>query len=333
MLSNKLPSLLVAVFFACGVFASHAQTPTSFMEAGKKGNNGVQSLSFDSSKSGVPSNEETPSWLKDSGRLESILGGGARFKVENPTLVRTVESPVPGLKAYVVKATTFDDEKPNGEEQLYTFYIDASGRYLMVGLMVDMEKNRDVGVDIERYVRGEHADNPARALYPHEMHKIIVAGSPKNTLQPLYYVVDLGNKVGRDGLVQLMALHKSLIDSKKTVRDIYLILVSNGQNEEATAIQAYIYGHETINKTGKQKAFEYASQGKLRDFSAVNLNKDIRSKEILGSGVFKLEENSQQAYLARLSILPLVYKENKGSAQLALLPKNNEEWITLLTLK
>lgn len=172
--------------------------------------------------------KDLPDWLKDSKRLQDMLGADANYRVENPKVIRRVEAPFPGLEGYVVEATSFSDATPEGKKELYVFYTDKSKRYLMVGMMIDMQKNRDVNVDVERFVRGELADNPAKALRPQDMHAIVVPGGAGSAVS---FVVDLGKQAGRDSMLNLVRFHQTLRRDGAAVRPLRLVLVSAGHDE------------------------------------------------------------------------------------------------------
>nr|WP_314708988.1 hypothetical protein [uncultured Comamonas sp.] len=275
--------------------------------------------------------KDLPDWLKDSKRLQDMLGADANYRVENPKVIRRVEAPFPGLEGYVVEATSFSDATPEGKKELYVFYTDKSKRYLMVGMMIDMQKNRDVNVDTERFVRGELADNPAKALRPQDMHAIVVPGGAGSAVS---FVVDLGKQAGRDSLLNLVRFHQALRREGAAVRPLRLVLVSAGHDEFATAAMAIAYGAETISGTGLAKAMEFAE--KARDVAWLqpkSMGKDSEVKRILGTGVFKMEDNSTQALLARLDTLPLVYDGEKERMVNVPLPASQADWKRLLTKK
>ena len=97
---------------------------------------------------------------------------------------------------------------------------------------------------------------------------------------------------------------------------------------------AIAYGAETINGTGLVKAMEFAE--KARDVAWLqpkSMGKDSEVKRILGTGVFKMEDNSTQALLARLDTLPLVYDGEKERMINVPLPANQADWKRLLTKK
>lgn len=278
-----------------------------------------------------PKAKDVPDWLKDSQKLKDMLGADANFRVENPKVIRRVDAPFPGLEGYVVEATSYSDATPDGKKELFVFYTDKSQRYLMVGMMIDMKRNRDVNLDVERYVRGELEDNPAKALRPQDMHAITVPGGSGS---PLTFVVDLGKQAGRDSMANLVKLHQSLRRNGADIKPLRLVLVSAGHDEYATAAMAMAYGSETINGTGLAKAMEFAERGKnVVWLQPKSMNSNPEAKRILGSGVFKMEDNSTQALLARIDTLPLLYGGEKDRTVNLPLPSTATDWTALLKNK
>lgn len=274
--------------------------------------------------------KEVPDWLRDSKRLETMLGAEANFKIKDPRVIRTMDAPFPGLLGYVVEATSYSDANPDGKKELFVFYTDKSKRYLMVGMMIDMQKNRDVNLDVERYVRGELADNPAKALRPQDMHGIQVPGSSSST--PLTFVVDLGKKAGRDGVLNLVRLHQTISRAGTNVRPLRIVLVSAGHDEYATAAMAIAYGYETISGNGLAKVLEFSEKGSSVSWlQRQKVNKDTELKRVLGTGIFKMEDNSTQALLARLDTLPLVYVGQGERTVNIPLPSSQADWKALIT--
>ena len=281
----------------------------------------------------APNDSDLPAWLKDSKRIEQMIGADANFKVENPKVIRRIQSPIPGLDGFVVQATSFSDETPEGKQEVYVFYSDAKRRYLMIGMMIDMEKNRDLNQQIERYVRGELAENPAKALRPQDMHAVVLAGA-KNSGSPITFVVDLGPKEGKDSFLNLVRLHQTLFKAGANPRPIRFILVSAGSDEYATAAMAIGYGYEDASKDGVSKLVEFAEKGKSTSWlDSKRMGKDTNIKQKLGIGIFKMEDNSSQALLARLDTLPLLYVGSGDKATNVALPVDVVSWRSLLTQK
>lgn len=104
-----------------------------------------------------------PQWLKDSRKLNDMLGSDAKVRIENPKVVHKVSKVFASLDAFVVEGTEFSDDHPDGKQQLYFFYSDAAQEYLFVGMAIDMKRGRDVSMDLERYLRGQLAESPAGA--------------------------------------------------------------------------------------------------------------------------------------------------------------------------
>lgn len=281
----------------------------------------------------APPQDETPQWLRDSRRLNELLGSNPNMRIENPKVVHKVPKVFGGLDAYVVEGTEFSEDHPDGKVQLYFFYADAAMEHLFVGMVIDMKRGRDVSMDMERYLRGQLAENPAKALRPQEMHGIELPGG-KTTASPLTFVVDLGPKEGRDSFLNLVKLHRSMMAAGENPRAINFIFVSNAKNEFSTGAMAIGYGAQAVSRDGIARLVEFAEQGeKTAWLQPRKMNADNTTKQLLGTGAFKLESNSTQAMLARLSVLPLIYTGTGGKMANAPLPQGAENWRKLLASK
>jgi hypothetical protein len=298
--------------------AANAQALNGKMDAGLK-------------TSPVDSNaQDIPQWLKDSERLGKMLGDSADFRVENPKVIRKFDSPIPGLDGFVVEATSYSKATPDGKKDIFIFYTDKTRRYLVVGMMIDMKKDRDLNLDIERYVRGELADNPAKALRPQDMHSITIAGNP--SAKPLIFVTDLGSQAGKDSFLNLVRLHSSMVKSGANPRPLRVVLVSAGHDEMATVAMSMAYGYETISGNGAAKIVEYAEKGKATPWlESGKIAKDPNIKNVLGNGIFKMEDNSTQALLAKIDTLPLVYDFDGEKTVNVPLPSSASAWKAILT--
>lgn len=281
----------------------------------------------------APSADETPQWLKDSRRLTELLGSDPNVRIENPKVVHKLPKALAGLDAYAVEATEFSNEHPDGKQQLYFFYSDAAMQYLFVGMAIDMKRGRDVSMDIERYLRGQLAESPAKALRPQEMHSIELAGG-KTSASPLTFVVDLGPQAGRDSFLNVVQLHRSMMASGENPRPINFVLVSNAKNELSGAAMAVAYGSHAAKKDGVARLVEYAAGGeKTVWLQPRKLANDAATKQMLGTGIFKLEANSTQALLAKVDTLPLLYQGSGGKMSNTPIPLAATEWRKLLVGK
>ena len=277
-----------------------------------------------------PSDEETPQWLKDSRRLNELLGSDAGVRIENAKVVHKSPKALAGLDAFVVEATEFSKDHPEGKQQLYFFYSDPGMQYLFVGMAIDMKRGRDVSMDLERYLRGQLAESPAKALRPQEMHGIELAGA-KNSGSPLTFVVDLGPKAGRDSFLNVVQLHRSMMAAGQNPRPINFIMVTNAKNEISGAAMAIAYGSHAASRDGVERLVEFASGGeKTAWLQPRKLANDAATKQLLGTGIFKLETNSTQALLAKVDTLPLLYVGTGGKMANTPIPLSAAEWRKLL---
>ncbi len=276
--------------------------------------------------------KDIPDWLRKSERLEAMLGDDGKSRIENAKVVSKVETPIPGLDGFVVQADVFNDKFPDGKKDLFVFYSDKSKRYLFVGMLIDMEKERDLNMMTERYVRGQLADNPAKALRPQDMHGILIAGGKTNKNAPLQFVVDLGHENGKSSLLNVVRLHKSLLDSGKNPRPLRVVLVSGGKDEMSTGAMAMAMGYQKISGDGLTKLIEYAEQGRSTPWmSPARLKNDPNLKQAMGIGIFQIEDNSGQAMLAKLDTLPLIYDGTGDKTKYIVLPTGKADWTQLLT--
>lgn len=321
---SKFQLGLLALVASIGLGFSSASFSAGLSEVlGTKSKDAVQTTS--------PADEDVPQWLRDSRRLSSLLGDSAEVRIENPKVIRKIETPVPGLQGFIVQADTFSKASPDGKQELYVFYSDKTGRYLVVGMMIDTKKDRDLNQVYERYVRGEMSDNPARALRPEEMRAVMLKGG-KSSAVPLDFVIDLGPQEGKSSLLTLVALHKELVTQGANPRPVRIVLVSSGKDELSTGAMAMAIGFDQFSGDGVAKLIEFAQKGRATSWlDAKRMKSDAKLKRAIGTGIFALSENSTQALLARLDTLPLVYESVHGQTTFVPLPASKEEWRMLLT--
>lgn len=278
-----------------------------------------------------PDDAGIPDWLRKSERLEAMLGDEAGSKVQNAKVVSRVETPVPGLQGFVVQADVVTEKNPEGRKELFVFYTDSTKRYLFVGMLIDTEKERDLNLMTERYVRGQMADNPARALRPQDMHGIVIAGGKSNKSSPLQFVVDLGHESGKSSFLNVVRLHKSMLDSGKNPRPLRIVLVSSGKDEMSTGAMAMAMGYQKLSNDGMARLVEYAEKGRKTPWmEAARLRSDPKLKQAIGLGIFQIEDNSNQALLARLDTLPLVYDGSGAATKYIPMPAARADWEAVL---
>lgn len=279
----------------------------------------------------APAPDDVPQWLRDSRRLQEMLGSDAKVRIDNPKVIHKVPNAFAGLDAFVVEGTEFNADHPDGKRTLYFFYSDPAQEYLFIGMAIDMKRGRDVTMDLERYLRGQLEESPAKALRPQEMHSIEMAGG-KSKLPPLTFVVDLGPQAGRDSFLNVVQLHRSLLASGASPRAIRFVLVSNAKNELSGAAMAIAYGSHSMKGDGVQRLEEFARGGEKTSWlQPRRLSNDAATKQMLGTGIFKLDNNSTQALLAKIDVLPLVYVGAGGKMTNTPLPLTASEWRVLLT--
>ena len=319
---NKVVAL-VATF--CARSVGHAQTNTL--------SDYLKSTGLKTQALEPPSAEETPQWLKDSKRLNELLGSDAKTRIENAKVVHKVPKAFAGLDAFVVEGTEYSDDFPDGKQELYFFYSDAAQEYLFIGMAIDMKRGRDVSMDLERYLRGQLAESPAKALRPQEMHSIDLVGG-KNAGAPLSFVVDLGPQAGRDSFMNVVQLHRNLMAAGANPRTVRFIFVSNAKNELSSAAMAIGYGTQAMKGDGIERLMEFAHNGEKTSWlQPRKIGKDQATKQMLGTGIFKLDNNSTQALLAKLNTLPLIYAGSGGKTTKVPLTLSAAEWKKLLTSK
>lgn len=274
--------------------------------------------------------QDLPAWMRDSQRLAHLLGGQSVGEVSDAKVIQRITTPIEGLDALVIEAmVSAKDGEPHPET--FVFYVDRSGRYLIAGLFIDMDENRNLGQVIERQVRGERAESPAKALTPLQMHGID-AESIDLLDGALIMVVDLGPELGRRNLARVAGLRQALLDEGHKPRPLRIVPVSAAHDEMSTAAMAMALGYDTLNPgDGYPKLLEYADKG--HDASWLDkegLRNDPALKQAMGMGIFKLDDNSTQALLARLNTLPLVYEIKGDQAVPVPVPTEGEDWKTLL---
>lgn len=274
--------------------------------------------------------EKLPEWFRDSQRLSKLLGGNAVGDVSDAHVIQRLSTPIEGLDALVVEAK-ISAPNQDARQEIFVLYVDKTDRYLMAGLFIDMEQNRNLGQVIERQVRGERADSPALALKPLDMHGL--DAEPVEALDDLLIVVvDLGPEVGRRNFLRIAALRQTLIDEGHQVRALRVIPVSAAHDEVSTGAMAMALGYDAMKPgDGFQKLLEYADKGAEASWlDKKRLRDDPLLKQAMGFGIFKLDENSTQALLARLNTLPLVYEVQGNRAASLPVPIDENAWREIL---
>lgn len=324
---------LIALALTAAVGATQAQNKSlsSMLSSGGKSPQGADASSTIKSAPITSADKDVPGWLRDSERLNSMLGDDAETKIENAKVVRKVETPIPGLDGFVVEADTSTAANPEKKKELFVFYTDKTRRYLVVGLMIDTEKERDLNQLVERFVRGEMADNPAKALRPQDMHALTLQGG-KSKAAPLSFVVDLGPEAGKSSFLGVVRLHQAMVASGANPRPVRIVLVSAGKDELSTGAMAMAMGFERVSKDGVAKLVEFAEKGRSAGWlDSKRLSKDASLKQAIGLGIFQIDENSTQALLARLNTLPLVYDGVGDQMKFVTLPSSQADWRALLS--
>lgn len=323
--SRSLITLTLVAFVACGAGAASAAGINDFIQPNKVGaTSNIKATEIS------PDDKDIPAWLRSSDRLNAMMGASADARLENAKVIRKVETAIPGLDGFVVQADSFSTENPEGRQELFVFYTDKTRRYLVVGMMIDMEKDRDLNQMVERYVRGEMADNPARALRPQDMHGMMLKGGKSKTA-PISFVVDLGPEAGKSSFLSLVGLHQSLVKSGANPRPIRFIPVSAGKDELSTGAMAMAMGYERLSGDGVEKLVEFSQRGRATSWmEPTRIKKDEKLKRAIGTGIFQIDENSTQALLARLSTLPLLYVGEGDKMKFTPLPGTQNEWKALL---
>lgn len=276
--------------------------------------------------------KDVPEWFKDSERLSQMLSGKAIGKVQGARVIRRLPTPIEGIDALILEGQVKPED---GELHTETFviYVDHSGRYLIAGLLIDMQTHQNVGQIIHQTVRAEHADNPALALNPLDLHTINAENALKHD-QRIVVVIDLGPEKGRRNLKQIAGLYASLAEDNMNhqLRSLQIALVSAAHDELSTAAMAMAFGYDAKQPgSGYEKLLAFANEGDKTPWLQPNrLLHESALKEIMGLGVFKLENNSTQALIAKIDTLPLVYLIQHGVAKHVPTPTSVEDWKILL---
>lgn len=273
--------------------------------------------------------KELPSWMKDSQRLARILDGDDISEIKNPKVIGRYETPIDGLFAVAVQATVIAKDN-SSREDYFIFYTDKTSRYLVAGLLIDVEKNRNVGQIVEQYIRGQVAGSPARALNLLQLHAVQWNPSQEKD-GVITIVIDIGPAEGRRSFLNIAALHQKMGKTGK-VRPLRIIPVTNAKDELSTAAMSMALGFEHMKPgDGYNKLLEFADIGnKASWLQKDRLLKEAKLKEVLGIGAFKMEENTTQAVLAKVDRLPLIYINEKGTLKNIPVPTQQKEWETLL---
>jgi hypothetical protein len=280
--------------------------------------------------------DELPDWFHDSERLSEMLGGKVAGEVENAKVIRRIQTPIKGLDAVVIKGTINAPDKIPYEE-IFTLYMDKTNQYLVSGMMIDIKANREVGTMIARYVKGESADNPARALDVMSMGRLTAGGNKAGFTEPgtIFYVSDFAQEAARSNLINIHNLRNKLIKSGKKVHPFAVIPVSEGKDEMSSVASSMSFGYEALSSgDGYNKLIEFAAKGNAASWlQPMKIKGDPKLIQIVGLGVQHIDNNTSAALLARVNSLPLVYTTDGESAQWIPLPTSEKEWETILQNK
>ena len=272
---------------------------------------------------------EIPSWLQDSRRLSKILDGEDIGEVSNTKVVGRYNTPISGLFAVAVEGTvTKSGSAPR--QEYFIFYTDKDSKYLVAGMIIDIDNSRNITQMIEQQIRGNLATSPAKALNLSVMHA--VQWNPGNEKKgQITLVIDIGPEGGKANFINVATLHQNLSKTKR-VRPLRIIPVTNGKNELATAAMAMALGYETLRPgDGYNKLLEFADKGDAASWLQKNrLATDPKLKEILGVGAFKMEENTTFAMMAKVERLPLIYLHENGVPTPIPTPTSKAAWEKLL---
>lgn len=277
--------------------------------------------------------EPLPEWVKDSKKLSELLGGKVVGNVKDAKVIKRYETPIPGLDALAVAANVYQNGEIEPKQELFVFYVDKSGRYMVAGLLIDMEEGRNYSQVVERYTKGSMVDNPALALSPLEMNGVESSLAKKDNGVTLTIVVDVSPEKGRSNLLKIHELREKLIKKGKAVAKLRIVPVSNGNDEQSTGAMALSLGFDVLKPgEGYDKLIEFSAKGKKTEWmSKDSLRKNKELKAAMGLGIFKLEENSTQALLAKLNTLPLIYAFSNNQLNHVLTPSSESDWELLLT--
>lgn len=319
-------SIMIA---ACIFLAGEAQSAS----IAESLNNGAMQTPRSQTQAADENLDELPDWVKDSRRLSQLLGGKAVGNVTDAKAIRRMETPIAGLDALVISAKVYPEGEMEPKNELFVIYLDKSSRYLVAGLVIDMQENRNYGQMVERAVKGEIAESPALALSPLEMNGVTASYAPNSLNDLVLIVVDVTPAKGRENLKRIHDLRSGLIAQGKKVANLRIIPVSNGNDEASTGAMALCLGYEAIKKhDGYEKLIDFTKSGKDAAWmSKDRLRNDPLTKQAAGTGIFKLEANSTQAVLAKLDTLPLVYRLRDGKLTYIPTPQGEGDWKKIFT--
>lgn len=331
---KKIAFIFVVALAATTVYADGALS--SFLnKESQPPSSPIEALAVIDNPSLMPAlpEDEVPSWVRDSERLSQLLGGEQVGEVSDARVIKRLPTPIEGLDALVIEGIVSDGQhEPHSET--FVIYTDRGGRYLVAGLVIDMEQNRNLGQMINRQVRGERADNPALALNPMEMHGIDAEAHDESNDERLFFVVDLGPQKGRQNLLNIINRRQELLKKNQKLRPLRIVLVSSATDEIGTAAMAMAMGYDQMQAgEGFNRLIEYAQHGnKATWLDKDRLREDPILKQALGLGIFLLDDNSTQALLARIDILPLVYIGKEKRIQHIQTPISIDEWDKVLSV-
>ncbi|MBQ1557743.1 MAG: hypothetical protein IIZ69_06160, partial [Pseudomonas sp.] len=82
-------------------------------------------------------------WFNKVEQLEKLLSNSAVGKVSDIRLLSTLDTPIKGLKAVVYEAMVENPANGQRKPERLVLYSDSTGRYAVVGSVVDMKEGKD----------------------------------------------------------------------------------------------------------------------------------------------------------------------------------------------
>ncbi|WP_431153350.1 hypothetical protein [Acidovorax facilis] len=256
-------------------------------------------------------------WINKVEQLEKLLSNSAVGKVSDIRLLSTLDTPIKGLKAVVYEAMIENPANGQRKPERLVLYSDTSGRYAVVGSVVDMKEGKDLGSTFMR----EQAGN---TMSPALLEKAELA--PGTGSRRIVLVLDLGQPQGRQFLSELLQRYTAA----KSKAGVDMALVSDAQKEINVGAQAVLMGAAGTTRMLPWLA-EWLRDGEKASFVDKNrLRNDAVVKATLGKGVFAIDKNSRMAVESGIDRLPLIFVNDKGRYSTFKPPQSEADWKALL---
>lgn len=261
--------------------------------------------------------EVDDAWFNRVEQLEKLLSNSQVGKVSDVRLLSTLDTPIKGLKAVVYEVTVENPSNGQRKPERIVLYTDASGRYAVIGSVVDMKEGTDLGSTFMRQQAG-------KTMSPELLARAELAAGTGS--RRIVVLMDLGQPQGRKFAHELLQRHAQY----KSKAGLDMALVSDAQKEINVGAQAVLMGAAGTSRLAPW-LMEWIRDGERASFvDKARLRNDAVVKATLGKGIFAIDKNSRMAVESGIDRLPLIFVNDKGRYTTYKPPQTDDEWKSLL---